>query len=92
MLSKAGVSVRVAMMPDGMDPDDFIKVHGEDKFRNEIIGSSATLMAFKLIYHRRGKNLQNEGDRLQYIEEVLKEISALDKAVEKDLYLKLTCD
>lgn len=88
MLSKAGFSVRVATMPDGMDPDDFIKVHGEEKFRNDIIGSSATLMAFKLIYYRRGKNLQNEGDRLQYIEEVLKEISTLDKAVEKDLYLR----
>jgi DNA primase len=88
MLSKAGFAVRVALMPDGMDPDDFIKVHGEEKFRNDIIGSSATLMAFKLIYYRRGKNLQNEGDRLQYIEEVLKEISLLDKAVEKDLYLR----
>ncbi|MBS8264938.1 DNA primase [Mesobacillus boroniphilus] len=88
MLSKAGLPVRVATMPDGMDPDDFIKVHGEEKFRNDIIGSSATLMAFKLIYYRRGKNLQNEGDRLQYIEEVLKEISTLDKAVEKDLYLR----
>lgn len=88
MLSKAGFAIRVATMPDGMDPDDFIKVHGEEKFRNDIIGSSATLMAFKLIYYRRGKNLQNEGDRLQYIEEVLKEISTLDKAVEKDLYLR----
>ncbi|WP_102263623.1 DNA primase [Mesobacillus jeotgali] len=88
MLSKAGFAVRVATMPDGMDPDDFIKVHGEEKFKNDIIGSSATLMAFKLIYYRRGKNLQNEGDRLQYIEEVLKEISTLDKAVEKDLYLR----
>lgn len=88
MLSKAGFAVRVATMPDGMDPDDFIKVHGEEKFRNDIIGSSSTLMAFKLLYYRRGKNLQNEGDRLQYIEEVLKEISKLDKAVEKDLYLR----
>lgn len=88
MLAKAGFAVRVATMPDGMDPDDFIKVHGEEKFRNDIIGSSSTLMAFKLLYYRRGKNLQNEGDRLQYIEEVLKEISTLDKAVEKDLYLR----
>lgn len=88
MLSKAGFAVRVATMPDGMDPDDFIKTHGEEKFKNDIIGSSATLMAFKLIYYRRGKNLQHEGDRLQYIEEVLKEISALDKAVEKDMYLR----
>lgn len=88
MLSRAGFTVRVATMPDGMDPDDFIRVHGAEKFRNDIIGSSATHMAFKLLYYRRGKNLQNEGDRLHYIEEVLKEIGSLDKAVEKDLYLR----
>lgn len=88
MLSKAGLNVKVAIMPDGMDPDDFIKTYGEEKFKNDIIGSSSTLMAFKLLYYRRGKNLQNEGDRLQYIEEVMSEISVLDNAVEKDLYLR----
>ncbi|WP_210365967.1 DNA primase [Bacillus sp. REN3] len=92
MLSGFGLTVKVALMPDGLDPDDFIKAYGEDKFRNDVIGSSSTLMSFKLLYYRRGKNLQNEGDRLQYIEEVLKEISKLDKAVEKDLYLRQLAD
>lgn len=88
MLAKSGLGVKVALMPDGMDPDDFIKSFGEEKFRNDVIGSSSTHMAFKLLYYRRGKNLQNEGDRLQYIEEVMSEISGLDNAVEKDLYLR----
>jgi DNA primase len=45
-------------------------------------------MSFKFLYYRRGKNLQDEGDRLAYIEQVLKEISQLTKAVERDLYLR----
>lgn len=45
-------------------------------------------MSFKLVYHRRGKNLQNEGDKLAYIEQVLGEIAQLENAVEKDLYLR----
>lgn len=88
LLSEAGSQVRVAMMPDGLDPDDYIKKYGEDRFTKEIVGSSMTFMAFKLLYFRRGKDLQNEGDRLQYIEEVLREISQLDKAVERDHYLR----
>lgn len=88
LLVEAGTQVRVAMMPDGLDPDDYIKKYGEAKFTKEIIGSSMTLMSFKLLYFRRGKDLQNEGDRLQYIEKVLKEISQLDKAVERDHYLR----
>lgn len=88
MLISAGITVKVAMLSDGLDPDDYIKQYGTEKFRHEVIGSTVTWMSFKFLYFRRGKNLQNEGDRLLYIEEVLKEISKLNKAVEIDHYLR----
>ncbi|WP_218244230.1 hypothetical protein, partial [Pseudomonas sp. 2995-3] len=37
---------------------------------------------------RRGKNLQDEGHRLEYIQKVLKEITNLKHAVERDHYLR----
>jgi DNA primase len=92
MLQDAGCPVKVAQMPSGLDPDDYIRKYGEEKFRNEVIASSLPLMSFKLHFFRRGKNLQNEGDRLQYIEEVLDEISGLKSAVEKDYYLRQIAD
>ncbi len=92
LLKQANCQVRVAMMPDGMDPDEYVKQYGEEKFRNEVIGASLTLMSFKLLYYRKGKNMQDEGDRLLYIEEVLKEIAHLDKVVEKDFYLRQLAD
>lgn len=88
MLTNAGCNIKIAMLPDGMDPDDYIKENGGEKFRNEVIGYSLTWMSFKFLYFRRGKNLQIEGDRLLYIEEVLKEISKMQNAVEKDHYLR----
>ncbi|WP_338451585.1 DNA primase [Niallia oryzisoli] len=92
MLHNANLQVNVAIMPDGMDPDEYVKTYGEEKFRNDIIHSSMTLMSFKMLYYRKGKNLQNEGDRLLYIEKVLQEVSRLDKAVEKDLYIRQLAD
>ncbi len=88
MLTQAGCYVRVATMPNGMDPDDYINKYGAEKFKNDVIGASHTLMAFKMQYLRRGKNLQDEGERIRYIEDVLKEISSLEKAVEIDHYLR----
>ncbi|WP_442594995.1 DNA primase [Neobacillus sp. D3-1R] len=88
MLTNVGLLVKVAMMPNGLDPDDYVKQFGAEKFQNEVMGSTVTWMSFKFLYFRRGKNLQNEGERLLYIEEVLKEISKLTKAVERDHYLR----
>ncbi|WP_423799120.1 DNA primase [Neobacillus sp. SAB-20_R2A] len=87
-LNDAGFQIKVALMPDGMDPDEYIKKNSPEKFRGEVIGASLTWMAFKILYFRRGKNLQNEGDRLAYIEQIVKEITKLTKAVEKDHYLR----
>ncbi|KWW21672.1 DNA primase [Peribacillus simplex] len=88
MLQDQDFSVKVALMPDNLDPDDYIKEFGEKSFVSEVIGASLTYMAFKMHYLRRGKNVNNEGDRIQYIEEVLKEISRLPNAVERDHYLR----
>jgi len=88
MLAGANCTVKVAMLPDGLDPDDYLNKYGEEKLQHEIMQASVPFMSFKLIYHRRGKNLQNEGDKLSYIEQVLGEIAKLGNAVEKDLYLR----
>ncbi|MHC0035880.1 DNA primase [Pseudoneobacillus sp. C159] len=88
MLMGAGIHVKVAMVPNGLDPDDYIKQNGTERFRNEVISAPITWMSFKILYFRRGKNLQIEGDRLLYIEEIVKEIATLNNAVEIDHYLR----
>lgn len=76
------------MIPDGLDPDDYIKKFGGEKFKNDIIDASVTVMAFKMQYFRKGKNLSDEGDRLAYIKDVLKEISTLSGSLEQEVYVK----
>ena len=92
LLEAAGCSVRVAVLPDGMDPDDFIQKFGIERFKNEIIGASLTLMAFKMQFLRHNRNLQDEGERMKYIDDALKEISQLTKAVERDHYVRQLAD
>jgi len=88
MLESHRLDISVAIMPDELDPDDYIRKYGPEKFREHVIGNAQTWMAFKLLYLRKGKNLQNEGEKLSFIERALKEISKLSNAVERDLYLR----
>ncbi|MCM3716856.1 DNA primase [Fictibacillus phosphorivorans] len=88
ILTKQGCTVKISQMPDGMDPDDYISKFGGETFQKDIIGASLTVMAFKIQYYRRGKNLRDEGERMIYIEEIISEIARLPKAVERDHYLR----
>ncbi len=60
MLQDHEFSVKVALMPDNLDPDDYIKgIRVKKSFVSEVIGASLTCMAFKMHYLRRGKNVNN---------------------------------
>ncbi|RST73845.1 DNA primase [Siminovitchia acidinfaciens] len=92
LLVDQGLEVKASMLPQGMDPDDYIRKHGAEKFRADVIGNALTWTAFKLHYYRFGKNLQNEGEKLKYIEEVMNELSKLNNPIERDLYIRQIAD
>ena len=71
-----------------MDPDDYIKQYGGDAFREKIIGNPHSYMSFIMAYAKRSKNLSYENDVLQYIHEVLEELSLRSSPVERDLYIR----
>ncbi|RKL68687.1 DNA primase [Salipaludibacillus neizhouensis] len=92
LLRNVGLEVEVALLPDGDDPDDYIRKHGSKRFNQDVILQSVTFMSFIFEFYRKGKNLQQEGDRLTYIENILQEISQLSGAVERDHYLRKLAD
>ncbi|MCM2677838.1 toprim domain-containing protein [Shouchella plakortidis] len=92
VLEQAGCMVSIAHMPEGLDPDDYIRTYGPERFQSDVIGASQTVMAFKMRYLRQEKNLQDEGERMVYIEEVLQELAKLPRAIERDHYLRQLAD
>ncbi|MFB5662092.1 DNA primase [Alteribacillus sp. HJP-4] len=88
LLEEEGLHVLVAMVPDQTDPDDYIREYGGERFKQSILDKSLPVLSFKINTLKKNKNLQDEGERLQYIEEVLGEISKVSKATERDFYLR----
>ncbi|GGE74372.1 DNA primase [Priestia taiwanensis] len=87
MLIQVGCEVKIAQLPEGLDPDDYVKKYGAEKFRTAIIEASLSFMAFKLYYLRQGKNLQDESVRMKYIHDVLQEVAKLNKPIEIEHYI-----
>lgn len=88
MLKAERIKVEVAVIPDKLDPDDYIRQYGAEAFKKQIIEKPHTLIAFMMIHARRNKNFQFENDVLQYVQEVLEQLVGTSSPIERDLYIK----
>ncbi|NOU76067.1 DNA primase [Paenibacillus sp. LMG 31458] len=88
ILEETGSRVTVAMLPDGKDPDDYVRNYGFDRFVREIIEPAVPSMKYKLLYIRKNFKLHEDGDRLRYLQSAVKLISHLQSPMEREHYLK----
>jgi DNA primase len=92
VLEKQGCLIKVAVLPQGLDPDDYIRQYGAQAFQKKIINEAKSFIAFRLDVLKRGRNLQEDGERMSYIREALLVVSRLSRAVERDHYLRQLAD
>lgn len=88
LLRSVGCDIRIAKMDPADDPDSFIRSNGMEAFQNRVIRTSDTYMTFYMRYFRRDYNLKVEGDRIAYIEKVLKELSMIESTLEREYYVQ----
>ncbi|MEC5422230.1 DNA primase [Virgibacillus sp. C22-A2] len=88
LLRQVGCYVKIANLHDNMDPDNFIKQHGSEAFKKEVIQASSTFISFYMRYLKKDFNLSLEGDRIKYIEKVLNQLAVIESPVEREYYLR----
>ena len=84
-LRRTGLDVRVVTIPDGKDPDEFIKNNGAAAFKL-LLDRAANAVEHRLLEIGRAHNLQTSEGKLAYYNEAAKLLAALDSPVERDLY------
>lgn len=88
MLHEEQLKVEVSVLPDKLDPDEFIRANGAEVFKDQIIDKPHAYIAFMMMHAKRGKNFQFENDTLQYIQEVLETLKGNTSPTERDLYIR----
>lgn len=81
-----GFNLGIVVLPEKLDPDEYIKKYGAEKYLDEIRGALSPT-DFLLQRLAQKYNLKNDRDRITYLNEAVKEIARLINPVERDLYL-----
>jgi DNA primase len=74
MFEAADCQVRVAELPQGDDPDTFIKTHGAAEFR-ALLNRAKPLLDYQIDRLRGGYNLSDEQGRLSFVREAARVIA-----------------
>lgn len=91
LLQNTGLSVRVVVLPDGKDPDEFIKKNGPDRFR-AILEGAVSDIEYKLLVAADGINVASDDGKLKYLNKAAEIIAACDEVMTRDIYIGRLCD
>lgn len=86
ILRNSGFEVKVLVIPQGKDPDEFVRSNGKDAFL-KLANDALPLIEYRIKKVKDGINLKDRNNLIRYGEKVA-EILAYLNPVEKDVYIK----
>lgn len=86
-LYSAGLSVKVAALPDAKDPDEFLARFGPKNFMAEL-AVAMDFVEFQVDIAARKYNLEVAAQRVSFLKEAAEIIGKLDSSIEQEVYLR----
>lgn len=91
LLENSGLNVRVVVIPDGKDPDEFIKNNGADRFKALLSGAVSDI-EYKLLMAAEGLLLDTDDGKLKYLSNAAQILSSTDDVMTRDIYIGRLCE
>ncbi len=84
-LKDSGINIRVLVIPDGKDPDEYIKKNGAAKFRALLDGAVSDI-EYKLLTAAGDIDVSTDNGRLEYLKRVAEILASVNDSLTVDLY------
>lgn len=81
-----GIPIKVITIPDGKDPDEFIRKHGRESF-DVILKEAISLLDFQLQFALRNHDISTLEGKVAVVSQVVPILSDVDNAVEVNYYI-----
>ena len=86
ILKNTGLKVRVVSVPDGKDPDEFIKKHGAARFR-AVLEGAVNEIEYKLLTAVKDIDVGSDDGKVKYISRAAEIIAESEDSIERDVYI-----
>ncbi len=90
-LQETGLNIRIVTIPDGKDPDDYIKEFGAAKF-TALLDSAINEIEFKLFSAAQTVDVESDAGKVQYLSAAAKILAETSDDIARDLYIGRLCD
>lgn len=87
LLADLGCQVRVLRLPDGKDPDEFLKKHSLDTWETLVTGAPL-LFQYKLEQAAGARPLRTPADKLEVLRQVFPSLASFNSEIEREEGLK----
>lgn len=87
LLDNIGCNVKVLLIPEGKDPDEFIRNNGVDEFRR-LIDKSLSLLEYKIKVLKSKVDTKTTDGKINFLNKIADVLSKVDNNVEREMYLK----
>lgn len=82
-----GITPKIIRLEKDLDPDDYIKTYGKERFLSKI-ENPMNVMDFKLSYLKQKKDLSSSVDMASYVNLMMTELLKIDDVVLREISLK----
>lgn len=86
ILNNIGIDTRVVVLPDGKDPDEYIKKNGSARFKALLEGAVSEI-EYKLLTAVDGIDVNTDDGKLQYLVRAAEIVAAANDVMTRDLYI-----
>lgn len=91
ILESTGLKVRVVLVPDGKDPDEYIKKNGSAKFA-ALLDGAVSEIEYKLLTAARNIDTESDDGRLKYLTAAAEILAQTPDIITRDIYIGRLCD
>ncbi|HEX9007438.1 MAG TPA: DNA primase, partial [Bacteroidota bacterium] len=91
LVIEQGLDVRVAELPEGEDPDSFVRKHGREPFQTLVDGAES-FVDFKANYFRRLGMLASPEGKVRAIRSIVDTIARMRDELRRTVYVKMLAE